>query len=190
MSKPRKLYNPKRYVVLVEEDTFFTFQRTARSVNIRPSEVIRTMIDMYVAEPERDDDITLLTRHLEHQINYLIKDNQFDFAKLHSWFTPKVLNALNTTVMSKRTKHSDRRVEVTYGEFLNVTIDEHGNRVIRSSAHDIIITHNAVQTIITLPDSYSAANNYLQLQVIIRDLVLTLDGLVRVLTNKGELNVD
>lgn len=182
MAKPRKLYNPKRYVLLVEEDAFFTFQKTTHANNIRPTDVIRMMIDMYIADSERDDDITLLTRHLEHQIHYLVKDNRFDFAKLHSWFVPKVLAALNSGVMSKKTRQADKRLEVTYGEYLTVNLDEQGNRIVTSSAHDIIITHNVHQTIITLPSNYVSTTNYLQMQVVIRDLILTLDGLVRVTT--------
>lgn len=182
MAKPRKLYNPKRYVLLIEEDALFTFQRTSHANSIRPTDVIRMMIDMYIANPERDDDITTLTRHLEHQIHYLVKDNCFDFAKLHSWFVPKVLSALNSGIMSKKTRQADKRLQVTYGEFLTVNIDEQGSRVITSSAHDIVITHNAHQTIITLPTNYASTTNHLQLQLIIRDLILTLDGLVRVTT--------
>ena len=84
--------------------------------------------------------------------------------------------------MSKKTRQADKRLQVTYGEFLTVNIDEQGSRVITSSAHDIVITHNAHQTIITLPTNYASTTNHLQLQVIIRDLILTLDGLVRATT--------
>lgn len=179
MPKSRKLYNPKRYVLLIEEDTFFTFQKLARTNKSSAPEILRMMVDMYIAPPERDEDISLLIRHIEHQTRYLVQDNQFEFTKINSWFVPEALKALNSSILAKPTRNKGKKIEINYREYLSVKINELGDRIITSSIHDIVITHNKDMTMVSLPDSYSASNNFFQMQFVIRNLIYTLDGLVR-----------